>query len=105
MKIRILIGVFVLIGMISCNNDDDNSILQGRFKFVTAYSARVNFGGVMGVNERTFEVGEIYEGTYSGGKTIKIRIAGNSELNEDCHESWCPQQLLFVPMSYLNFID
>lgn len=62
------------------------------------------FGGSVGFIERTFEIGEIYEGTDNGGATITIRIAEHTELNEDCPNSWCYQEFLEVPREYLRFV-
>ncbi|WP_456378201.1 hypothetical protein [Lutibacter sp.] len=99
-----LIYIFILIlGIISCSSDDDN--LQEEFEFITEYSATVTVGGVVGITERNFEIGEVYKGTDEGGETIKIRIAEHSELNEDCPNSWCYQEFLDVPQEFLKLVD
>ena len=98
------IGFTLLIIFItSCKNYEE--ILQGDFKFRTQYSATVTVGGDVGIIERKFEIGEIYEGTDKGGETITIRIAEHSELNEDCPNSWCYQEFLEVPREYLRLVQ
>jgi len=98
-----LIYLFILtLGITSCGPDDEN--LQVEFEFITEYSTTVTVGGVVGITERTFEIGEIYKGT-DEGETITIRIAEHSELNDDCPNSWCYQELLEVPQEFLKFVD
>ena len=102
MKYLKFIGLsFLIIFITACKNNEE--ILQGDFKFRTQYSATVTVGGFVGIIERTFEIGEIYEGTDDGGETIAIRIAEHSELNKDCPNSWCYQEFLEVPREYLIF--
>ena len=62
-------------------------------------------GGVIGISERTFKIGEVYTGTEKSGDLITIRIAENSELNNDCPNSWCYQELLDVPSEYLKMAE
>lgn len=62
----------------------------------------VTVGGVVGIIERTFEKGEIYKGTDEGGKTITIRIAEHSNLNDNCPNSSCYQEFLEVPREFLK---
>ncbi|MEP1490419.1 MAG: hypothetical protein ABJK28_18510 [Algibacter sp.] len=99
-----LICFFILIfGIISCSSDDE--IPQREFEFITEYSTVVTVGGIIGVTERVFEIGEIYKGTDEGKETITIRIAEHSELNDDCPNSWCYQEFLEVPREFFKFIE
>jgi len=99
-----LIYLLVLtLGIISCSSDDDDR--QAEFEFITEYSATVIVGGVVGITERTFEIGEMYKGTNQGNGTISIRIAEHSELNDDCPNSWCYQELLDVPQEFLKLME
>lgn len=98
-----LIYLLVLtFGIISCSSDDD---IKSDYEFVTQYSATVTVGGVVGTRVRVFETGETYKGTDKGKETIKIRIAEHSELNDDCPNSWCYQEFLEVPRSYLKLVE
>ncbi len=104
MKNLKFIGFSLLIVFItSCNKDEET--LQGEFEFITEYSATITVGGVVGIIERTFEIGEIYNGTDDGGVAITIRIAEHTELNEDCPNSWCYQEFLDVPREFLKLVQ
>lgn len=99
-----LIYFFVLIlGITSCSSDDE--YLREEFKFSSEYSARVTVGGVVGITERTFEVGEIYKGTDTGGSTIQTEIAEHSRVNDDCPNPKCYQEFLEVPREFLKLVD
>ena len=99
-----LIYLFILtLGIISCSSDDDNR--QNKYEFIAKYSDTVTVGGVVGITERTFEIGEIYTGTDQGNDVITIRIADHSELNNDCPNSWCYQELLDVPSEFLKLAE
>lgn len=96
-----LFSFFLLIAIITSCNTEEN-IVKGEFEFIAEYSATVTVGGVVGITERTFKVGEVYQGTDEGDGTIIIRIAEHSELNDDCPNSWCYQEFLDVPKEYLK---
>ncbi|MBC2838159.1 hypothetical protein [Robiginitalea sp. SC105] len=100
---NVLQVLFLVICLYSCSNNSGESEGE-RFEFIQVYTTDVTVGGVVGTEERTFEVGEIYEGTDSGGASIKIRIAEHSERNEDCPDSWCYQEFLDIPREYLREI-
>lgn len=96
-----IICIFILaFVIISCNSEDKTT--QGEYEFINEYKTTVTVGGVVGVNERTFEKGESYKGTDEGKKTITIRIADHSELNDNCPNSWCYQEFLEVPREFLK---
>jgi hypothetical protein len=84
---------------------NDELLSHREFEFIANYSTMVTVGGFVGLAERTFEIGEIYEGTDVGEKTITIRIAEHSELNEDCPNSWCYQEFLDVPRESLRLVE
>jgi hypothetical protein len=99
-----LIYLLVIIsGVFSCRSDDE--IESNGYEFITEYSTSVTVGGVVGISERTFEIGEIYTGTDEGNGMITISIAEHSELNDDCPNSWCYQELLGVPGEFLKLVE
>lgn len=100
---RLFVFLVLSLGVISCSSDDENSLTK--FEFVTEYTATVTVGGVVGKMERTFEIGEVYDGRDEGGETITLRIAEHTELNEDCPNSWCYQEFLDVPRASLELAD
>ena len=73
--------------------------------FIKEYDITVTVGGVVGIAERKFEIGEIYTGTDKGNEVITIRIAEHSELNDDCPNSWCYQELLDVPRDFVKLTN
>ncbi|WP_047545788.1 hypothetical protein [Psychroserpens sp. Hel_I_66] len=98
------IYLFALIfGLFSCSSDDETQ--NNGYEFITEYSTTVTVGGVVGVSERTFEIGEVYTGIDQGNGIIIIRIAEHSELNDDCPNSWCYQELLEVPTEFLQLVE
>lgn len=102
MKKSIYFFVFIL-GFMSCSSDDE--IQNNEYEFITEYSTTVTVGGVVGVIERTFEVGEIYTGTEKSDSTVTIRIAEHTALNDNCPNSWCYQEMLDVPDKYLKLVN
>jgi hypothetical protein len=98
-----IICYFILaLGIISCSSDD--KAVQEEFEFINEYKTMVTVGGVVGVNERTFKKGETYKGTDDSKKTITIRIAEHSKLNNNCPNSWCYQEFLEVPREFLKSV-
>ena len=93
----------MLVLISSCGKNDAPLIHD--FEFVKEYSATVTVGGFVGITERVFEIGEVYNGTDNGVDVITIRIAEHSELNDNCPSSACSQELLVVPRQYLKIID
>jgi hypothetical protein len=91
------------LGLFSCSSDDEIEINE--YEFITEYSTTVTVGGVVGISERTFKIGEVYTGAVKIGDIITIKIAENSELNNDCPNSWCYQELLDVPSEYLKMVE
>jgi len=101
---NLTIAGFLLLVLIVASCDNDKEIIQGEFEFITEYSATLTVGGVIGITERTFNIGEVYKGIDNGGETITIRIAEHTELNEDCPDSSCYQESLEVPREFLKFV-
>ncbi|WP_304137217.1 hypothetical protein [Mesonia mobilis] len=89
--------------MISCSTDDDPQELE--YEFIAEYRTDVLVGGIVGVRERIFEIGEVYSSIEEEENTITIRIAEHSELNEDCPNSWCYQEFLNVPREFLSLLE
>jgi hypothetical protein len=93
-----IITAFILV---SCNTDETST--KGDFEFIKPYSTTIIVGGIVGTQERTFQIGEVFSGTDEGKETIKIKIAEHSSLNEDCPNSWCYQESLEVPRAHLKY--
>lgn len=100
---KIIYLLALTLGLFSCSSNDE--IENNEYEFITEYSTTVTVGGVLGISERTFKIGEVYTGTKKSVDMITIRIAENSELNSDCPNSWCYQELLDVPSEYLKMAE
>lgn len=100
---KLIYLLILTLGTISCSSDDENK--NNEYEFIAEYSTIVTVGGFVGIIERTFEIGEIYSGTDQSNGLITIRIAEHSELNDDCPNSWCYQELLDVPREFLILVD
>lgn len=94
----------ICIGLISCHSDL-GSEGDATFEFIATYTATVTVGGVVGVAERTFEIGEVYSGSRSGESRTLLRIAEHTKQNEDCPNPWCYQEFLEVPNNYLRILN
>ena len=96
--------ILVLLAILwSCDKNDP--LIEDDFEFVEEYTTTITIGGIVGIQERTFAVGETFEGTDDGGDIITIRIAEPSELNSDCPNPSCYQELLDVPREFLRIAD
>jgi hypothetical protein len=102
--VKNLIYLFILtLGIISCSSDDETE--NNEYEFISEYSTIVTVGGVIGISERIFEIGETYSATDQSTNMITIRIAEHSERNDDCPNSWCYQELLDVPREFLQLLE
>ena len=79
MKLKLILLLFYFTAFLQCNPDNE-PILQGEFEFIEEYTTMVTVGGVVGITDRTFRIGEIYFGIYKGEETIKIRIANHLDI-------------------------
>lgn len=91
--------LILILGILGCSSDEDKTTKN--YEFTKEYTKQITVGGVVGVSDRTFKVGETFKGK-DNGETIEIRIAEHSKLNDDCPNSWCYQELLNVPKEYLK---
>ena len=98
---KLICLLILTLAIVSCSSDDENN----EFMFIKEYETSVTVGGVVGIAERKFEIGEIYTGTDKGNEVITIRIAEHSELNDDCPNSWCYQELLDVPRDFVKLTN
>mgnify|MGYP005864027173 FL=1 len=99
---KLIYLIILYFGIISCSSDDET--VKNEYEFVAEYTTTITVGGVVGITERTFEIGEIFTGREQGN-IITIRIAEHSELNDDCPNSWCYQELLDVPREFLKKVE
>jgi hypothetical protein len=74
---------------------------MSNYKFVKPYSARVVVGGVVGITNKGFGAGTVWEGVSEDVKTVTIRI---SEDSSSAFDKIIPpsQKTLSVPIEYLE---
>ena len=102
---RFAIVLFLaLIAVLSCSKEPSGDITEANYKFITAYSAKITVGGIVGVVERTFYVGEVFSGSDKGEANITLRIAKHTKNNENCPNPWCYQEFLEVPRTFLQLV-
>ncbi|MGB5554843.1 MAG: hypothetical protein WBM83_09320 [Flavobacteriaceae bacterium] len=97
---RSLIYLFALALAMGCSKDADP--YQKEYEFIDEYTVTITVGGVVGIVERTFAIGEAFRGKDEGIATITLRISEHTKRNEDCPNPWCYQEFLDVPRAYLK---
>jgi hypothetical protein len=75
---------------------------MAKYKFIKNFTARVNVGGAKGLENKSFTVGDVYEGEPKGD-FVKIRIAPHSSINDGNIGSAMYQETLDVPKEYLQY--
>ena len=85
--------------LFSCKKKTD---VQYSYVFVKPYCATVTVGGVVGIAQRCFAIGDIVQGKQAENGTITIRIAGHTALNDGPPSSASYQEFLDVPAEHLK---
>lgn len=89
----------ILVGCDKAKTKKDQS-----YVFLNAYCETVTVGGVVGLAEKCFEVGDTVVGTKRTDGKITIRIADHSKLNEGPANSASFQEFIDVPSDYLKVL-
>lgn len=89
-----------LIIIASCTNDQ--SIANQTYVFTKPYCTTVTVGGVVGLAEKCFKIGDIVTGKENTSGKLTIRIAEHSALNDGPPNSASYQEFLDVPINYLE---
>lgn len=74
------------------------------YVFVESYCSMVTVGGVVGIREKCYEVGDTVTGKELTEGQITIRIALRSDLNEGNDSDFGHQEFLRVPLDKLEKI-
>ncbi|QBN20088.1 hypothetical protein [Flavobacterium nackdongense] len=96
---KLSIPLFFII-IASCTNDQ--TITDQTYVFTKPYCATVTVGGVVGLAEKCFKIGDIVSGKEINAGKITIRIAEHSSLNDGPPSSASYQEFLDVPLNYLE---
>jgi hypothetical protein len=81
----------------SCTNDQ--TITNQTYIFTKPYCATVTVGGVVGLAEKCYKIGDVVSGKENTSGKITIRITGHFNLNDGPNSS---QEFLDVPINYLE---
>lgn len=104
MKIQKLLFLILSVVLISaCEKKDTPDGYD--YAFVESYCAMVTVGGVVGIREMCFDVGDMVTGKELTEGQITIRIALHSDLNELPDNPNSFQEFLDVPSAKLKKIS
>ena len=82
-----------------------NETIRGQsYVFVKTYSANITVGGVVGITEKVFNVGDTVLGEEKNEGKVTIRIAKHAEFNEGPPSNMSYQEYLDVPSEYLELL-
>ncbi|MCD9015612.1 hypothetical protein [Parachryseolinea silvisoli] len=71
------------------------------YTFIKEYCAQITVGGVVGVDDKCFEIGDVVVGAKKSKGVITIRIADHLPINEGPANSASYQEFLDIPVDYL----
>jgi hypothetical protein len=95
MKIIFIIATFLLPFFSFCQTKKNKPYI-----FTQPYCEKVTVGGVVGVREKCFKIGDTIVGKKLKNGKIKIRIAKHSKVNEGKPSNMSYQEFMEIPMSY-----
>lgn len=93
------LGLLILIIFAGCSNDQ--TITDQIYVFTKPYCETVTVGGVVGLAEKCFKIGDIVTGKEIKIGKLTVRIAEHSALNDGPPNSASYQEFLDVPLIYL----
>ncbi len=97
--LNLTIPLFLII-IVSCTNDQ--TITDQTYVFTKPYCETVTVGGVVGLAEKCFKIGDIVTGKEIKTGKLTIRIAEHSPLNDGPPSNASYQEFLDVPLNYLE---
>lgn len=100
---KLICFLILTLGVFGCSSEE-NTDTKGNFEFTAEYSTTITVGGFVGIEHRTFKVGETFKGVDQGKEIITIRIAEHGPLNDNCPSNTCYQEFLEVPRAYLKYV-
>ncbi len=99
--INTLLILFTIIFLASC---EKSNIKEQEYIFVKPYCAKVMVGGVVGISEKCFKLGDNVKGTQIEDGAIRVRIAAHSVVNEGPPSSNFFQEFLDIPSQNLKLV-
>jgi len=79
----------------------DESQEKTEYIFVEKYCTTITVGGVVGIQEKCYEVGDVVLAEFESNTAITVRIAKGPQIN-DASGPWSFQELLEIPLVYLK---
>jgi hypothetical protein len=93
------LGVLILILFAGCTNDQTTTYKT--YVFTKPYCETVTVGGIVGLAEKCFKIGDIVTGKEIKTGKLTLRIAEHSAVNDGPLSSASYQEFLDVPLIYL----
>jgi len=89
--------LFVAI-LVSCSESESE---DKNYVFVEQYCSIVTVGGIIGIQEKCYEIGDIVTAESKSDTFIMVRIADGPQINDKVGP-WSFQELLEVPLTYVE---
>ena len=99
-KIFLILSIIAFIFTFESCTKDSNSTTQN-YAFTKPYCTMVTVGGVVGVSEKCYKIGDIVTGQENTSGKLTVRIAEHSALNDGPATSASYQEFLDIPIDYL----
>jgi hypothetical protein len=99
-KIFLLFSLIAILYIFESCTKDSNTTNQN-YAFTKPYCATITVGGVVGISEKCYQIGDIVTGKENTSGKLTIRIADHSALNDGPVTSASYQEFLDVPLDYL----
>ena len=100
---KLLVIIALIVTPLGCAKEKPSG--KQEYIFLKRYCATVTVGGVVGLAERCFEIGEVVVGFEKTNATVTIRIAEHGPLNDGPPSNTSYQEFLDVPSDYLRLKD
>ena len=99
--IKTLLILFTIVILSSCEKSNTK---EQDYIFVRPYCAKVTVGGVVGISEKCFKIGETVKGTQTDDGSIRVRIAAHSAVNDGPPSPNSFQEFLNIPSQNLKLV-
>lgn len=101
-SVSYILFLFIFSTMLSCDKVNNNK--ETNYVFVSRYCATITVGGVVGLAEKCFNVGDNVKGKLVLNGMVTIRVAEHSALNDGPPTSASYQEFLNVPSHNLRMV-
>ena len=95
---KFLITLFSIIFFLSCSKTETEN---RNFVFVKKYCTTITVGGIIGIKEQCYEVGDEVIAELTSNNSITIRIANGPQIKDESGP-WSFQELLEIPLEFVK---